>query len=147
MKTIVLCTSVHHGNTKKVAAAIAKAMNAEVMDFKKADKDLLLGYDQIGFGSGIFFKKHHKDVFSFVDSLPKVTGKKAFVFSTSGTGTDEFNEPLKLALKEKNFEISGSFACEGYDTWGPFKLVGGIAKGKPDEEDLENAAAFARSLI
>ena len=40
----------------------------------------------------------------------------------------------------------GAFSCKGYDTFGPFKLVGGIAKGHPDERDLENARAFYRQL-
>ena len=31
------------------------------------------------------------------------------------------------------------FGCKGYDTFGPFKLVGGIAKDHPNEEDMKNA--------
>jgi multimeric flavodoxin WrbA len=34
----------------------------------------------------------------------------------------------------------------GYDTFGPFKLIGGLAKGHPDDKDLENAVAFFRGL-
>lgn len=40
----------------------------------------------------------------------------------------------------------GEFSCKGYDTFGPFKLVGGIAKGHPDERDLENARKFYREI-
>ena len=36
----------------------------------------------------------------------------------------------------------GKFGCKGYDTFGPFKLVGGIAKGHTDEEDIKNAKCF-----
>ena len=40
----------------------------------------------------------------------------------------------------------GTFGCKGYDTFGPFRLVGGIAKGHPDEQDLNNARAFYREM-
>ena len=42
--------------------------------------------------------------------------------------------------------VLGEFGCRGYDTFGPFRLVGGIAKGRPDARDLENARAFYRGL-
>lgn len=40
----------------------------------------------------------------------------------------------------------GKFGCKGYDTFGPFKLVGGIAKRHPDEEDIKNAVEFVKEL-
>jgi flavodoxin len=40
----------------------------------------------------------------------------------------------------------GRFFCKGYDTFGPFKLIGGLAKGHPDDKDLENAVAFFKGL-
>ena len=40
----------------------------------------------------------------------------------------------------------GSFGCKGYDTFGPFKLVGGICKGRPDENDLNSACHFFDGL-
>ena len=36
----------------------------------------------------------------------------------------------------------GEFHCKGYDTFGPFRLVGGIAKGRPNIRDLETPAVF-----
>ena len=35
---------------------------------------------------------------------------------------------------------------KGYDTFGPFKLMGGIAKGHPDEEDIKNTVEFVKGL-
>ena len=34
----------------------------------------------------------------------------------------------------------------GYDTFGPFKLIGGMAKGHPDADDLQRARAFIQAL-
>ena len=36
---------------------------------------------------------------------------------------------------------------QGYDTFGPFKLVGGLAKGHPKERDLEQARAFYQTRV
>lgn len=35
---------------------------------------------------------------------------------------------------------------KGYDTFGPFKLIGGIAKGRPDHNDLNSAVDFFKGL-
>jgi len=40
----------------------------------------------------------------------------------------------------------GSYGCRGYDTYGPFKLVGGIAKGHPTEEEIDGAVAFYNKI-
>ena len=42
--------------------------------------------------------------------------------------------------------ILGKFGCKGFDTFGPFKLVGGIAKGHPNTQDLERARSFYREI-
>jgi len=95
----------------------------------------------IGFGSEIYFGKHHKSLFELVDKLP-ILNKKAFVFSTSGVSnklnflnnishwTTNFQNPLKEKLIKKGFKIIGEFNCRGFDTFGPFKLIGGINKGE-----------------
>ena len=51
-----------------------------------------------------------------------------------------------IILKEKKTDIIGKFGCKGYDTFEPFKLVGGIAKGHPDEKDLVAAVSFVSGL-
>jgi flavodoxin len=146
LKTLVLYKSLCHGNTQKIAAAIAETLKADIKTLEDTDREHLMEYEMIGFGSGIFYQKHHKTLFDFVESLPDVTNKQAFVFSTSGLCLLEFNTPLETVLKKKGFQITGSFVCKGWDTWGPYKLVGGIAKGRPDESDLQLAREFASSL-
>ena len=49
-------------------------------------------------------------------------------------------------MKEKHAKVIGIFGCKGYDTFGPFKLVSGIAKGHPNEKDLEAAVNFMTEL-
>nr|WP_330379432.1 hypothetical protein [Butyrivibrio sp. AE2032] len=35
---------------------------------------------------------------------------------------------------------------KGYDTYGPFKLVGGIQKGHPTEDEIAEAVEFYKNL-
>lgn len=76
-----------------------------------------------------------------------MSNKKVFVFSTSGQGKTKYNGFVEQKLKEKGFNVVGSFACKGYDTFGPFKLIGGIAKGRPNDKDFQNAKDFAKKLM
>ena len=59
---------------------------------------------------------------------------------------NKFNRALEKKLRERGFKIIGKFSCLGFNTYGPFKLIGGISKGRPNEKDLENARIFARGL-
>lgn len=79
-----------------------------------------------------------------------------FVLALSHSGENFFEhkaavitggaKALTEIAREKNCPILGEFSCKGYDTFSPFKLVGGIAKGHPDERDLENARSFFRQI-
>ena len=40
----------------------------------------------------------------------------------------------------------GVYSCRGYDTFGPWKLLGGIAKGRPSQKDLNGALEFFQHL-
>lgn len=146
MKTLLIYKSIHHGNTEKIAKVMANTLESELLDLKDANTDLIEEYDLIGFGSGIYHNKPHKELIKFIDNLDTVKSKKAFVFTTSGRGIIGYNDLLKKKLSQKGFEIIGDFSCKGFDTWGPFKLFGGLNKGKPDEKDLKNVKKFAESL-
>ncbi len=147
MKTLIICESVHHGNTKKIADAMAVVLNAEVKKTSDIDIGKLGEYDLIGFGSGIYMGKMHKNLLKLIDNLPN-TAKKAFIFSTAGSDNAnmKYHKALKDTLASKGFNVVDEFACRGFDTFGPLVLIGGLNKGKPDEKDLERARAFALRL-
>ena len=159
MKTLIIYLSVHHGNTEKIAKAMAEVLDAKLTKPSEIDVNEVSEYDLIGFGSGIYFGKHHANLLNFVDALPSFKGKKAFIFSTSGVsnalnfinnfryGVLHFHEHLRKRLLKKGFKIVGEFNCRGYENYGLFKIIGGIAKGRPNEKDLENARNFAQSLL
>ena len=138
MKSIVIYISYHHNNTEKIAKVLANTLSEEIKKVDQIDPNNLSDYDQIGFGSGIYFGKHHKNLLKFVEKLPS-SNKKAFIFSTAGTlkgrGAQRYNETLKTALHKKGFEVIWEFGCLGFDTFALTKLVGGISKGRPNQED------------
>ena len=149
LKILTIYASVHHGNTEKITKVIAETLNCKMLKADNIEVDTLKDYDLIGFGSGIFTGKFkfHKSMIELIDSLPNQLGKKAFIYSTSGQGNVSYNNPIKSKLEEKGFEIIGMFACKGFNTAGPLKLVGGIAKDRPNSDDLQAAKTFAQNII
>jgi flavodoxin len=151
MKALIIYISVHHGNTEKVAKVIANILDAALLEVKQADASMLEQYDLIGFSSGIYFGKHHESLLDFVDKLPMLRNKKAFIFSTSGLRKipffHDFDKPLKKKLQRKGFDIISEFSCRGLDTYRATKLVGGINRGRPNAEDLKQAEDFAKKIL
>jgi flavodoxin len=149
MKVAIVFHSSHHGNTKKVVERMAGTMGARLMAPGEAGARVLGEYDLIGFASGIYFSKHHKSLLGLVDSLPPMKGKRVFIVSTAGRGSD-WTERNHRALKErlavKGFDVVGEFACLAWDTFFLLWLIGGINKGRPDDGDLKKAEEFAESL-
>jgi flavodoxin len=146
MKTLIVYASVHHQNTEKVAKVMAEELGADLVPVSQAQPATLMAYDLIGFGSGIYGGKSHNTPLQFVDGLPAVTGKQAFIFSTRGGGEGQGHAALKEMLVNRGFSITGEFSCKGWLTAGPLKLFGGINKGRPNEDDLEEARVFVRGL-
>lgn len=145
MKTAICYYSRHHGNTRKVAEAMAQAGEVDLIDVTARQAVHLEGYDCVGLASGIYGFEVHKAAVDFARQyLPQ--GKPVFFVCTyggvKGTGAKAFEE----AAREKGCRVLGEFSCKGYDTFGPFKLVGGIAKDRPNREDLEAARAFYRHI-
>jgi flavodoxin len=100
----------------------------------------------MGFGSGIYDHNFHQALLRFVETLPTVTKKQAFIFSTCGVGGTRGHASFKKLLANRGFSVVGDFSCKGWDTNSFFKLFGGINKGRPNEDDLEKARIFAQEL-
>lgn len=149
MKSIVIYESIHHNNTEKIAKILADEIDAELVNVRNfADYHKNLDdHDSVGSGSGIYYGKTHKNIKKFIETTEHVDNQKTFIFTTSGRSKDEYNEKFENLLSSKGFNVIANFTCKGFDTFGPFKLVGGINKGRPNEKDLANAKSFAKSLI
>lgn len=146
-KTLIICKSIHHGNTLKVAEVIAKELDADIVDPSKFDIKNIWKYDIIGFGSGIYNGKHHESLFTLLKNIPLQHHKKAFVFSTWTICYKKMHEPFRKELIKKGFIISDEFICKWFINYGFLKYFGGLNKGRPNQSDLDNARKFAISLL
>ena len=145
MKTAICYYSRHHGNTLKVLEAIAAENEVDLIDVTARQMVRLDEYDCIGFASGIYGFEFHKGVVQFARQyLP--AGKPVFFVYTYGGAKGTGAKAAAEIAKEKGCPVLGEFGCKGYDTFGPFKLVGGIAKGHPNARDLDKARAFYREI-
>lgn len=148
MKTAVVYKSIHHGNTRRVAEAIAAALGAELYTAQEAVGLDASQFDLVGFGSGIYFYRHHRELRRLVADWPKVP-PRSFVFSTAGISSlaSWWHGSLVRLLRRRGSEVIGQFSCPGFDTFGPLWLIGGLHRGRPDERDLARAAEFAKGLL
>lgn len=143
----IVCESVSHGNTRKIADEMATVLGATVVDSAHAETAELERCDLVGFGSGIYAMAFHPRLLRLVLRLPRVDGTKAFVFATRGGPDLGYTGWLARLLRAKGFDVVGRFSCRGYDTWLPLRLVGGLNRSHPDARDLEAVRAFARGLL
>jgi flavodoxin len=132
---------------------MANTLGAVLFKPDEVNAKALSEYDLIGFGSGIYYSKHHKTLLNLVNRLPTVKNKKAFIFSTAGVSDQSVqknlsknHQKLRNKLAERGFNIIGEFSCCGFITWGYFKLFGGRNIGRPNQDDLRKASEFAENL-
>lgn len=141
MKTAIVYYSKHHGNTKKLLDAIAAKNEVTLIDVTADPVTDLSAYDRIGFASGIYYSKFQKTLLKFAEEhMPE--NKETFFIYTYGAEKEGYTEAITEAVKGHNAKILGEFGCFGLNTFGPFKLIGGIAKGHPDNADLNAALKF-----
>lgn len=145
MKTIIIYESTHHGNTKKLVEAIAAEQNVDVVSIENAEAIDLSDYDMVGLAAGIAYGKFYKRTENFATKIPRDTN--VFLLYTCGNPSDGYVKNITKTLEANGAKVMGSYGCKGYDTYGPFKLVGGIAKGHPTEEEISGAVAFYHKML
>ncbi|MGN1266855.1 MAG: flavodoxin family protein [Dorea sp.] len=148
MKTAIIYYSKHHENTKKILDAIQADSSDEItlIDATQTKSADLNKYNVVGFASGIYYSKFHKTVLQFAqDNLP--SGKKVFFIYTYGAKKEGYTKSIRETLSGKNANILGEYGCYGFDTFEPFKLIGGIAKNHPTADEINAAVQFYKDLF
>lgn len=145
-KAVIIYASTHHGSTKKLAEAIAKQYDVHLIDATKQQTVDLSEYNLIGFGSGIDFGKFYGSVEQFLErNLPE--NKRVFFLYTCAKVSSRFTEIIKDAARKKGAVILGEYGCRGFNTYGPWKMIGGMNKDHPSAEELQGAVRFFESLL
>ena len=146
MRTAIIYYSKHHGNTRKLLDAIAACDgNVTLIDVTEKQEADLSSFDRIGLASGIYFSSFARQLLEFAKTcLPE--NKDVFYIYTHGAPVGGFLTSIRQIAEKKHCKEIGVYHCYGFDTFGPFKLVGGIAKGHPDSREIDAAVSFYKAL-
>lgn len=166
---IMVCYFSNTGNTEKIAKSIVEGLEGEEVELIKiedADPLTLKNYDLVVLGSGIYGGKLNKKVIDFMKIVNEYPPNFAF-FNTHQSATSyqkAFNR-IRAKIEENQSKIIGEFDCVDENLGMPKETILGMLEklppeerkrqeakiketvGHPNEQDLENAKAFGKSLI
>lgn len=149
-KTLLVCTSVHHQNTARIAREMAGVLGADCAAPAECPYSRLAGCELLGIGSGVYYGQPHDELLQWVRGLPETHARDlpVFIFTTSGLPVlaKLWHWPLKKMLAAKGYDVIAEFTCRGFDTWGPLWLAGGLNRRHPDEHDFARAREFAQRI-
>jgi flavodoxin/ferredoxin len=139
------------GNTKKVAKAIGEQFKenghmAQIMPIESADSSLVLDCDLIGIGCPCFTSRVPTPVSKFVEGIPYLNGKPAFIFATSGGAPGRVLYDLKVLLEKRGAKVIGGLLVRG-ELFYPVPCLKGRFHGRPDNYDIDRARHFAKSIL
>ncbi|MBF4694939.1 flavodoxin [Fusibacter sp. Q10-2] len=156
-KCLIVVYSYHHNNTAKIAQALSEVLMAQIKTPDQIVQEELADYDLIGFGAGIAGGKHYRPLLDLIDGFEPIIAasqdsqQKCFIFSTSAIISAEkiFNDhtALRDKLVSKGFSVIDEFSCRGLNTNSFLKFFGGMGRGRPNAEDLDNARKFAHTVL
>ena len=123
------------GNTEKLALAISKATG---LPAETIDVPLLEDVDILFLGSSVYGFDVDDQVKQFISNIDVNVGK-VVNFSTACLVKSTYKQVGKL-LAEKNIPLAKEeYYCRG--SFGP------MHKGRPNQQDLQAAEAFARKIM
>ncbi len=151
VKTMILYRSKHHGNTKKIVDAIVAAFPEDVdaVDVATLDKGQtvdLSDYPLVGVASGIYYGEIDKDLARVLQNS-LIEGTFVFSLLTYGGASKWYGKDIDGICRAQRANYLAGHGCVGFDTWGPYKLTGGMNKGRPDDSDLADMVAWYRNLV
>ena len=100
-RTLILYASTHHGNTRRLAEAMAEAAGAELCDLLHDPLPDLSGYDLIGMASGIYYGKLHPRIPELLRQLEPRPELRVFLAYTCGIRYRAYEKPVLELLRQK----------------------------------------------
>ena len=145
-KSILIYASKHHGNTYKLVNAISEKYDIAMIDATKESIVDLQEYEVIGFASGIDFGKFYEEIENFAEANLPIK-KEVFFLYTCAMERKGFTNSIKEISLKKDAIILGEYGCKGYNTYGPWQLIGGMNKNHPTEAEIAEVVNFYGELI
>lgn len=124
------------GNTKKLADAIAKAIDVKA---ETVDQSIPEDTDILFLGSSVYAAGIDDSVTKFIEQLDRKSVKKVINFSTAALLPSTYKQVKELVEKRGIQMAEQEFHCRG-----SFSL---LHRNKPDDKDLLAAAQFAKKVI
>jgi flavodoxin len=124
------------GNTKRLAEAVAKALGVEALPLSAPVEERV---DLLFLGNSYYAFSIDPEVRDFIRRLDKDKVGKIVNFGSAAMLNSTWKkvkaeaDKAGIPMEEREFHCKGEFK--------------GLHKGKPDADDLEAAAAFAREIV
>ena len=124
------------GNTKRLAEAVAKALGVEALPLSEPVEERV---DLLFLGNSYYAFNIDPEVRDFIRALDKdkvgriVNFGSAAMLNSTWKKVKAEADKAGIPMEEREFHCKGEFK--------------GLHKGKPDADDLEAAAAFAREIV
>ena len=124
------------GNTKRLAEAIARAVGVEALPISAPITEKV---DILFLGNSYYAFTIDPEVRSFVRSLDKGKVGRIVNFGSAAMLNSTYKkvkaeaDKVGIPMDEREFHCKGEFK--------------GVHKGRPNEEDLQAAAAFAKKVV
>lgn len=136
---LALFDSTHHGNTERLIQKLVSKFNINSINVNEINgNDNFSQYEIYVFASGVYHGKPSSKILKFIEeNATLINQKKVFLVLTSGSKNPKYLEYFKEELSNYGIRTDETYHCLGFDTFGLFKLIGGIAKNHPDEKDME----------
>ena len=124
------------GNTKRLAEAVAKALGVEALPLSAPVEERV---DLLFLGNSYYAFSIDPEVRDFIRRLDKAKVGKIVNFGSAAMLNSTWKkvkaeaDKAGIPMEEREFHCKGEFK--------------GLHKGKPDADDLEAAAAFAKEIV
>ena len=131
--------------------AIDKGSDEEMISLNNAYRNLMLGYQKLNQEKFLFYARKALSVskprgWRFADADAYRYIGQYFYFREQWDSAGVYFNAIRKITEAKHCRELGAYQCKGYDTYGPFKFVGGIAKGHPNGEEINGAVEFYQAL-
>lgn len=145
----LICYYSGSGNTKLACEEIAARTNSvdfELFDVVRNSNLKLADYELFGFATWADFFNPPQRMKMFLESVPRQTGRPAFVFNTFGGFSGKTLASLDRWTSKRGFHVIAGHSLHTPESYPPMIKRGQDFKDSPNEKELAAFKAFIKQL-